>query len=355
MSRTLLFRLHDLLDRSGLRGPRLAEALEQVGREHGVEPFQACLELVSARRRSATEARDALSDIEAHRGDLEFRLGRDPGFLVAAVDHLRDAEGAGWGRIPAAVPADTRLAHAEAPFEDRLDAELRRSARTGRPLVLALLAPRDPLADAAVAAAAAALERARRDVDVLARLVPPAFALLLPSVDRAGGERAVERMLGVAARSSGAEWCAGLAGWSAGAEAGLEALAGAALRALRLARDGERGGRALAAERRRHRRAVKPALEARIDGSKDPAELLDLSISGARLRTDGSLPADREIALRLRGPAPRAREARLSGRVIRTDPAHETAVLLFDDKEGVDPDLAALLAGLPTSAREGRA
>src|SRR6185436_3433026 len=104
MSRTLLNRIHDLLGRSELRGERLAEALEQAGREHGLEPFRACLGLVSLRPRSEGEARRALSAIEMHRGALEERLGRDPGFLVAAVDHLFDAEGTG-GRRPAAAPA----------------------------------------------------------------------------------------------------------------------------------------------------------------------------------------------------------------------------------------------------------
>ena len=354
MSRTLHLKLRDLLDRSELRGPRLAEALEQVGREHGIEPFQACLGLVSVRRRSAAEARDALSDIEAHRGDLERLLGRDPGFLVAAVDHLRDA--ASWGRMPAAFPTGTGAPYVEAPFEDRLEAELRRSARTGRPLVLAILAPRRPLADPAVVSAAAALERARRDVDVLVRLVPPAFALLLPAIARPSGERAVRRLIEVAARASGAEWCAGLCA-SGGAEAeGLEGLAGAALLALRLARR-EGGVRAPVAERRLYRRAVRPPLEARVEESGTSAELLDLSVSGARVRTGGSLPGDRTVALRLRGPAPRAREARVQGRVIRReeDAGRETAVLLFDDAGQAAPDLVALLAGLPMLDREGRA
>ena len=356
MSRTLLLKLRDLLDRSELRGPRLEEALEQIGREHGIEPFQACLGLVSARPRSAAEARHALSDIESHRGDLERRLGRDPGFLVAAVDHLRDAAGASWGRMPAAFPAGARAPHVDAPFEERLEAEVRRATRTGRPLVLAILAPRRPLAEPAMAAAAAALERARRDVDVLARLVPPAFALLLPAIARPAGERAVRRLIEVAARASGAAWCAGLSEGGVAGEERIEDLAGAVLRALRRARD-EGDGRGLAAERRRHRRAVRPPLEARVEGSEAVAEILDLSLSGARIRTSGSVPADGNVALKLRGPAPRAREARLSARVIRREPDadRETSVLLFDDAEDAAPDLVALLAGLPLLDREGRA
>ena len=354
MSRTLLFRLHELLDHSELRGPRLAEALEQVGREYGVEPFQACLGLVSARPRSAAEARHALGDIEAHRGQLESRLGRDPGFLVAAVDHLRDAEGAGWARWPAALPATGPVPNVEAPFEDRLEAEQRRAARTGRPLVLALIAPRRPLPESALQAAAAALERARRDVDVLARLVPPAFAFLLPATARPAGERAVERLIEVASRATGAPFCAGLAERCGDAEGGVEDLAAAALRALRLAREGERDVRVAAAERRRHRRAHRPPVEVRLENEEAPVELLDLSIAGARVRTGTPLPRDRRVALRLRGPAPRAQQARLRGRVIRREPDPGTSVLLFDDPEAA-PDLVALLAGLPLSEREGSA
>ena len=352
MSRTLLNRIHDLLGRSELRGERLAEALEQAGREHGLEPFRACLGLVSLRPRSEGEARRALSAIEMHRGALEERLGRDPGFLVAAVDHLFDAEGTG-GRRPAAAPAGPAGPGA-APFEERLEAEIRRSERTGRPLVLALLAPRGPVEDLSMEAAAAALERARRDVDVLARLVPPGFGVILPSVACDAGERAAHRLVEVASRGSGAAWCAGIAGRSDD-EPGIEGLAAAALRALRLARAGDRPVRSLVRERRRHRRASGAALRVRLEGDS-PAEVVDVSARAVRLRTGAPLPAARSLRVELRGPAPRARSARVSGRVLRTDagPEGESAVLLFD--EGCDsPDLVALLAGLPLASREGSA
>ncbi|HET8946090.1 MAG TPA: hypothetical protein VFQ07_03840, partial [Candidatus Polarisedimenticolia bacterium] len=207
MSRTLLNRIHDLLGHAELRGEHLAEALEQAGRDHGASPFQACLGFVSGRPRTEAEARETLRAIETHRGLLETRLGRDPGFLVAAVDHLGAREGT--GRRPSAA-SGAGLAPAEAPFEDRLEAELRRSERTGRPLVLALLAPRGPVEELSIEAAAAALKRARRDVDVVARLVPCGFGLIFPSIGRSAGERAASRMLEVAARASGTAWCAGL-------------------------------------------------------------------------------------------------------------------------------------------------
>ena len=353
MSRTLLNRIHDLLGRSELRGERLAEALVQAGREHGLEPFRACLGLVSQRPRSEGEARLTLSAIETHRGALEERLGRDPGFLVAAVDHLRDAEGAG-GRRPAAAPTGSRAAPGEAPFEERLEAEIRRSERTGRPLVLALLAPREPVEDLSVEAAAAALERARRDVDVLARLVPPGFGVILPSVACAAGERAAARLVQVASRASGTAWCAGVASRSDD-EPGLEGLAAAALRALRLARAGDRPVGSVVPERRRQRRLSGAALLARLEGDRE-ASVVDVSARGLRLRTGAPLPDRSRVRVELRGPAPRAKSARLSGRVLRREPgpAGESAVLLFD--EGCDsPDLIALLAGLPLASREGSA
>jgi hypothetical protein len=353
MSRTLLNRIHDLLGRSELRGERLAEALEQAGHEHGLEPFRACLGLVSQRPRSEGEARLALSAIETHRGALEERLGRDPGFLVAAVDHLRDSEGTG-GRRPVAAPSGPRASPGDAPFEERLDAEIRRSERTGRPLVLALLAPRGPVEDLSVEAAAAALERARRDVDILARLVPPGFGVILPSVACDAGERAAARLVEVASRASGGEWCAGVAG-RRDAEPGVEGLAAAALRALRLARAGDRAVRSVIPERRRQRRLSGAEIRARLEGDRE-AEVVDVSARGVRLRPGAPLPAARPLSVELRGPAPRARGARVRGRVIRTQAGSEgeSAVLLFD--EGCDsPDLVALLAGLPLASREGSA
>jgi hypothetical protein len=355
MTRTLLNRIHDLLGRPELRGESLAEALEQAGRDHGAAPFQACLGFVSGRPRTEAEAREALRAIETHRGLLEARLGRDPGFLVAAVDHLGVREASG-GRRPAAA-SGAGLAPAEAPFEDRLDAELRRAERTGRPLVLALLAPRDPVEELSIEAAATALHRARRDVDVVARLVPSGFGVIFPSIGRPAGERAAARLLDVAARASGTEWCAGLAE-SRPEEPGIESLAAAALRALRLARSGGRAVRAAAPERRRHRRASGAELRARIASPlpERPVEIVDLSASGVRLRGEAGLSEGDSLSIELTGPAPRGGAAQVHGRVLRREPGldADTAVLLLDGEE-VSSDLVALLAGLPVLSKEGSA
>jgi hypothetical protein len=357
MSRTLLNRIHDLLGRSELRGERLAEALERAGREHGLSPFQACLGLVSGRPRTEPEAREAVRAIETHRGLLETRLGRDPGFLVAAVDHLGVREAAG-GRRPAAPLSPGNLAPAEAPFEDRLEAELRRSERTGRPLVLALLAPRGPVEELSIEAAAAALQRARRDVDVVARLVPTGFGVIFPASRRPAGERAAARLRDVVARASGTEWCAGLAE-SDPAEPGLEGLAAAALRALRRAKSGEPSVRSAQPDRRRHRRASGADLRARIEAPLPArqADVVDLSASGLRLRGEPGLREGDDLAIELRAPAPRGGVARVRGRVLRREqgPGAESAVLLLDGAGDASPELAALLAGLPVLAREGSA
>ena len=357
MSRTLRNRLHELLGRNELRGKHLSEALEQVGREHGVEPFQACLGLVSGRPRSESEARQTLVAIETHRDTIAELLGRDPGFLVAAVDHLRDAEGSGGRRPAAAAAPGPGAAASGAPFEDRLEAELRRSERTGRPLVLALLAPREPVEDLSLEAVAAALERARRDVDHLTRLVPAGFGVILPAIDRVAGERAAARLVAVACRASGTGWCAGVAE-RGDAEPGLDGIASAAIRALRLAKAGGSAVRSVTRERRRHRRASGAALEARIEGTppERQARVIDLSAGGLRLRAPAPLPED-PIRLELRGPAPRARTARVSGRVIRREagPGGDAAVLLLDPACEGSEDLVALLAGLPMASREGSA
>lgn len=354
MSRTLLNRIHDLLGRPELRGEILAEALEQAGRDHGAPPFQACLGFVSGRPRTEAEAREALRAIETHRGLLEARLGRDPGFLVAAVDHLGGREAAG-GRRPSAA-SGAGLAPPEAPFEDRLDAELRRAERTGRPLVLALLAPRGPVEELSIEAAAAALKRARRDVDVVARLVPCGFGVIFPSISRPAGERAASRLLEVAERASGTEWCVGLA-QSRPEEPGIESLAAAALRALRLARSGGRAVRA-AAERRRHRRASGAELRARVASPlpERPVEIVDLSASGVRLRGASGLIEGDSLSLELTGPAPRGGSAQVRGRILRREPGldADTSVLLLDGEE-VSSDLVALLAGLPVLSKEGSA
>jgi PilZ domain-containing protein len=355
MSRTLLNRIHDLLGPSGLRGELLAEALERAGREHTAPAFRTCLGLVSGRPRSESEAREALRAIETHRGLLEARLGRDPGFLVAAVDHLGVSEGVG-GRRPAASAGPP--ATAEAPFDDRLEAELRRSERTGRPLVLALLAPREPVEELSIEAAAAALKRARRDVDVVTRLVPAGFAMILPSVGRSAGERAAARLSEVAGRASGVEWCVGLAERDA-AEPGIDGLAAAALRALRLAKSGDRAIRVAQPERRRRRRASGTGLRARIEAPLParPAGVVDLSASGLRLHGAPGLREGEAVTIELRGPAPRRSTAKVRGHVLRREPSalEGSAVLLLDGAEDASPDLAALLAGLPVLSWEGSA
>ena len=63
------------------------------------------------------------------------------------------------------------------------------------------------------------------------------------------------------------------------------------------------------------------------------------------------------IRLELRSAAPRARTARVSGRVIRREAGAEgdAAVLLLDPACDASPDLGALLAGLPVASREGSA
>jgi hypothetical protein len=358
MSRALRSTVSDLLGEPRLRGADLLAALEEAGRVHGAEPFEVCLAMLPVPRRAPGEPRQVVAGIETHRSGLEQRLGRDPGFVVAAIDFLQGAYGRAWHRAtPAGARASAHDARGREPagsFEEGLCAELRRCRRSRRPLSLILLVPEQDPGREVLDRAEVALAEALRDSDRLGRLVPPAFAIVLPESDGAAAARAAARLGRIAARAAAASFRCGLS--VAGAEENDgEALLSAARRALEHEPiDPEAGP---FTERRRHRRNPAPGVRARLlrDESTRDTEILDLSSVGARVR-DGEAPEGTAVRLSLLGPSPRADAATLPARVAsrRAAPDGGQAVLIFDEGDPGLAELATLLSGLPRGPREGR-
>jgi hypothetical protein len=357
MSRALRSAVSDLLGEPRLRGADLLAALEEAGRAHGAEPFEVCLAMLPIPRRAPGEPRHVVAGIETHRSGLERRLGRDPGFVVAAVDFLQGADGRAWNRAAPAARASARDARGRetvGSFEEGLCAELRRCRRSRRPLSLILLVPVQDLGREALDRAETALAEALRDSDRLGRLVPPAFAIALPESDGAAAGRAAARLGRIAARAAAAPFRCGLSVAGAGEDDG-EVLLSSARRSLeRQSIDPEAGP---FPERRRHRRSPAVEVRARLlrDDSTRDIEVLDLSSVGARVR-DGDLEEGTAVRLSLLGPSPKADAATLPARVAsrRISPDDDQAVLIFDEGDPGLAELATLLSGLPRGPREGR-
>ena len=354
--------LRGLLSAPELRGPALLGAIEAAGRAHAVEPFRACLALLSHEAGEEAEARAAVLAVEAHRTALETRLGRDPGFLVAAVDYL-PTTGRSSGRPQARAAAPGGIAR-EA-FDERLRLETRRAARTGRPVAVVLLAPDPPAPPEPLAVAAAeALRTAARDIDELVRLLPSGVAAILPCTSATEAARAARRLLPVAARASGGAWRAGVAAAPPG-RCDAEALAGEARRALERARrrDGAAVEGASLERRRRPRRAAAGSVRGRVrlddarpaDDARGRREqeavVLDLSMAGALVRLRAPLRRGDRVVLDLREACARPVSAALPARVVRAEgPASPDgpfrAALRFEPAAGRTFRLAEIVAGL---------
>lgn len=347
MSRSLRSAVSDLLGHPRLRGADLLAALEEAGRAHKAEPFEACLAMLPLPRRPGTEPRKLVAGIETHRSGLEQRLGRDPGFVVAAVDFLQAGSRAvaAWERGGSG-SGDS--------FEERLAAELRRCRRSGRSLSLLLLVPSGQASREALDGAERALLEALRDSDLLGRLVPPAFAIALPESAAAAAGRAGARLGLIAARAAGLAFRCGVSLARAGDEDGV-----ALLREARrgLGRQPLARTAGAVSERRRHRRRAAEGVRARLlrgDSVRD-TRLLDLSSAGARL-PDEELPEGEPVRLSLVGPSPRGDSATIPARVAarRSSTEGGQAILIFDEGDPALADLASLLSGLPCGPREGR-
>ena len=358
MSRALRSAVSDLLGQPRLRGADLLVALEEAGRAHGAEPFEAALAMLPGPHRAASEPRKVVAGIETHRSGLERRLGRDPGFVVAAVDFLQGADGRAWNRAAAPIAAravfrrDAAGPDSSITFEDGLTAELRRCRRSRRPLSLLLLVPPADPGPGVLDRAETALKEALRDSDLLARLLPPAFAIALPETGGSAAARAAARLGRIAARAAGAPFRCAVSVAEAEDENGATLL-----RAAQRSLEGGPPGPGASRDRRRHRRNPAAGVRARLlrdDHSARDTEILDLSSAGARIR-DGELPEGSPVRLSLLGPSPRADEVTLPARVAfrRSSTDGGPAILIFDDGSPELAELATLLSGLPRGPREG--
>lgn len=309
----------DVLSNPGLRGEALTGALDHAGSRFGVEPYRTCLALLMLRPRPELEARDLIESIEKHRAEMHRSLERDPGFMVAASD-LAHAVG-GAGRLGVSSDAQRPVRSMPATFDERLERELRRSARSGLAVSLIVLAPDmvRGLEDVASAGAETVVGEATRDVDGVARLLPDGLAVLLPCTEGVDGLRAAARLRSLVSGACGTTWSAGVS--SAPHPAGTaEAFAAGALAALERARR-EGGGMVCGAgeERRRGRRRMAPALDGWVLAGvvRWPATLVDLSPCGAALSLPEELALGTHLLLGLRETGARARVAEIPARVVR--------------------------------------
>ena len=348
-----------ILASSELRGVSLMTSIEDAGRRQGVEPFGACLSLFSRNARSEPEARITFEEIEAHRDAMRIRLQRDPGFAVAAADYLQLVEGLGWHRGEAPPGAGSIGRGGARPFDQILDAELRRHVRHGRPLALILLAPWSPLEPDAVAAGAAAVTGAVRDVDQPARILPEGIVVLLPCTEGADGATAARRLADLAEHASRAAWCAGVAAIPdcAPEPERFGAVARAALEQAR--QEGPARVHLARRERRRHRRRmVAGAIQARIRSRSRviEVEVVDLSLHGALIESGSAVQAGEAIVLEVTERTPRGRSAEVAARILRAEAAKESssrawrAALAFEAPAGALPSVTHILAGLAGDA-----
>ncbi len=310
----------DVLSNPSLRAEALTGALDEAGARFGVEPYRTCLVLLMLKPRPEPEARDLIESIERHRGELRQRLERDPGFMVAASDLAHAAGGA--GRLGASGEAQRPVWSMPATFDERLERELRRSARSGLAVSLIVLSPdvARGLDDDASVSAESVVREATRDVDWVTRLLPDGLAVLLPCTAGVDGLRAAARLRSLVSGASGTAWSAGIASAPDRARS-AEVFAAGALAALEQARR-EGGGTVcgMGQERRRgRRRQVGHTLDGWVDAGivRWPATLVDLSPCGASLRLPEELALGTRLLLGLRETGARARAAEIPARVVR--------------------------------------
>jgi diguanylate cyclase (GGDEF)-like protein len=175
----------------------------------------ALISLLCNLRMGEEEARSHWQAIGLHREELTWRLGRDPGVRVAALDHFvnreplllspKVIEESSFERTARTAEADgmTGLL-GERAFLAAVRAEARRAQRRAQEFAVALLDVDDFAAlngsrgrrvgDALLRELANLIRGRLRDMDLAARLQGGHFALLLPLTRRMGGFVAVDRI-----------------------------------------------------------------------------------------------------------------------------------------------------------------
>jgi diguanylate cyclase (GGDEF)-like protein len=205
------------LVRAAAGDPCGPEVKEDLARERVNRQGKMHAELVFAlshRRFSEDAARKLWDEILENRRALTAALGRDPGLVVAALDHMLAA---GLLRNPVVIEEQTLLdmaGHAvldgltglmdQASFRSRLRSEMARTRRYGTPLSLIMIdidhfkdyndAHGHPAGDEILRRLAELLQNSCRESDVAARYGGEEFALLAPNLDKTSGMELAERI-----------------------------------------------------------------------------------------------------------------------------------------------------------------
>jgi len=364
--------MRTILGDPALRGERLAEAIRDLGERHATEPFRACLAAIASIDRAEPAARQLIQSIEQHRCDLQGRLGRDPGFGIAAIDYLHHVKGFVHDRFPPSHhahrgpglvgPVRTERRMLE-PLQRALALNVRRCERFGRPLALVVLRPDRSAGGRSriPAGTVAALQAAVRDIDHAARILPDGFAFVLPCTSGKGGVTTAERLRGLLSDAVEARWSAGVAScpehpWDAVL---LVHRAQAAVARAR-ADGGDRTVWSRPERRTARRRTIGHGrMSVSLPGRVVHGEIAidDLSMSGALVRTDTGLTREERVTLSLSGTSVRSRHVALSARVVRAEKteggagADWSVGLQFVDDEPSRSRIAGLIADLPPETR----
>ncbi len=364
--------IRTILEGPALPGGQLAEAIRDLGERHAIEPFRACLGAIAPLDRAEPAAQRLILSIERHRSVMQRKLGRDPGFGIAAIDYLQHVEGLIHDLLPAAARTDDstgRVRQQEGPVMESLQRALalnvRRCERFGRALALAVLRPDRTCAGRSrlPAATVEALHGAVRDVDHTARILPEGFAVTLPCTSGRGGVVTAERLRAMLANSVGVPWSAGVAScpehpWDAVLLARRSQEAVARARSL----GGDRTEICHPERRAVRRRSIgHGGLRVSLAGRASPRAVAidDLSMRGALVRTNVCLRREERVILSLSGTSARARKVALAARVVRAERAEHgpgadwSVGLQFLDDEPARSRIAGLIADLPAERHPG--
>lgn len=357
--------IRTILGDPALHGGRLAEAIRDLGARHAIEPFRACLGAITPIDRTEPAAQRFIQSIDTHRSVMQAKLGRDPGFGIAAIDYLHNVERFIDDPLPPASRAGTstgwvrREGAVLESLQQALVLNVRRCERFGRPLALAVLRPDRAAAGRSriPSTTVAALQGAVRDVDHAARILPEGFAVILPCTSGQGGVITAERLRVMLTSAVEARWSAGVAScpeypWDA------IRLARRAQEALVRARGrgGDRTEWSHPERRAARRRTIgNGGLSVSLPGhaAQRRIDIDDLSMSGARVRTERRLAREQRVTLALSGNSARSRHVALAARVVRAERKERGADadwsigLQFVDDEPARSRIAGLIADLP--------